>query len=307
VSVAASTILKLRYDLTGLNFIRLPMTAAIAGHRVIGVFNSNNISNRVIAQIPGTVTTTVSGTANTNVLNTVVDTSQGPQTTTDVASSVITTTTLGAAVLMPTGLSYQVSFAVGAISGTLTQSIVRIQESSDSGINWRTVYTFEPITVAQGAKIYRSPSIAASGNRLRYSETITGTTPSITRTIFRTMSNVQGLINQDSRASSIYNTLNGAIDVAANGAIMAITALPTVATPLWLQLHDSPAAVTAGVRAFQSFRIPADGLILGFAYFGIGRQFVGMTNARIAISTTANTYTPIALAADTVQLFIESF
>jgi len=62
---------------------------------------------------------------------------------------------------------------------------VVVQESDDTGTNWFDVYHFPRIT-ATG--IYRSPRLPLPGNRVRYVQTVTGTTPSFTRAINRLQS-----------------------------------------------------------------------------------------------------------------------
>jgi len=104
---------------------------------------------------------------------------------TDVASAAITTTTTTATLSPNTGNGYQVVIPVTAVSGTTPTLSVKIQESDDSGTNWYDRYTFPTIT-ATG--IYRSPILRLRGTRIRYVQTITGTTPSFTRAILRNQS-----------------------------------------------------------------------------------------------------------------------
>jgi hypothetical protein len=104
----------------------------------------------------------------------------------DVASAAITTTATVAAVTPGFGISYQVNIPVTAVTGTTPTMDVRIEESDDAGTNWFTVYDFPRIT-ATG--IYRSPFLPVTGNRVRYVQTIGGTTPSFTRAINRLQSN----------------------------------------------------------------------------------------------------------------------
>jgi hypothetical protein len=104
----------------------------------------------------------------------------------DVASAAITTTATVAAVTPGFGISYQVNIPVTVVSGTNPTLDVRIEESDDAGTNWFTVYDFPRIT-ATG--IYRSPFLPVTGNRIRYVQTIGGTTPSFTRAINRLQSN----------------------------------------------------------------------------------------------------------------------
>jgi hypothetical protein len=298
VSIGSGTVLKLKYDLTGVNFVRFGNTTAIAGNKVSGVFNSFATTAQVVAQIAGTVQTTVNGT--------VATAPSAPATVADLFGVITTTQNNGSIAISP-GQSYQVNIEVSSIAGTLAQSIVTLQEQSNpAGTTYRTVYVFEPITVANGARVYKSPVLTATGSRYRIIETVTGTTPSINRTISRTTIAATGLINQDTRSQTFYNANLASIDVPVYGVIRAINALTTLATPLWIQLHDSITPVAPSAQPRVSIRIPVDGLILGSAYFGEGRLWGGLLNPRIAISTSANGYTQISLAANTVQLFIEA-
>jgi hypothetical protein len=66
---------------------------------------------------------------------------------------------------------------------------VVIQESDDAGGNWFDVYHFPRIT-ATG--MYRSPKLPLKGNRIRYVQTVAGTTPSFTRAINRLQGSFNG-------------------------------------------------------------------------------------------------------------------
>jgi hypothetical protein len=105
-----------------------------------------------------------------------------PGSAADVASSAITTTTTTAAITPAFGCSYVVSIPVTVVSGTSPTMDVDIQESDDTGTNWYTVYSFPRITTTG---IYRSPKLRLNGNRVRYVQTIGGTTPSFTRVVNR--------------------------------------------------------------------------------------------------------------------------
>jgi hypothetical protein len=108
----------------------------------------------------------------------------------DVASAAITTTATVAAITPALGISYQVNIPVTVVSGTNPTMDVRIEESDDGGTNWFTVHDFPRITAVG---IYRSPLIPVNGNRVRYVQTIAGTTPSFTRAINRLQSNYPAL------------------------------------------------------------------------------------------------------------------
>lgn len=105
-----------------------------------------------------------------------------PQTIADVASAALTTTTTTAAFTPTFGISYSVVVPVTAVSGTTPTLDIGVEESDDSGTNWYRVYDFPRIT-ATG--IFRSPPLTMRGNRVRYVQTVGGTTPSFTRSISR--------------------------------------------------------------------------------------------------------------------------
>ena len=104
----------------------------------------------------------------------------------DVASAALTTTTTTAAFTPTWGVSYQVNIPVTAVTGTTPTLDVRIEESDDNGTNWSAVYDFSRITAIG---IYRSPVLPVTGTRVRYVQTVGGTTPSFTRAVNRVQNN----------------------------------------------------------------------------------------------------------------------
>ena len=131
-----------------------------------------------------------------------------PLTVADVASAALTTTTTVAAVTPGSGMSYVVNMPVTAVTGTTPTLDFSVEESDDAGTNWYKVYDFPRIT-ATG--MYRSPKLALNGNRVRYVQTVAGTTPSFTRSVNRLQCNdmvspVRQLIDR----SVVLTTLNSA-------------------------------------------------------------------------------------------------
>jgi hypothetical protein len=137
--------------------------------------------------ISGTVTANA-GTGNFNVIAAAGTAVIGytapvvPTLVADVASAAITTTATTAAITPTYGVSYQVNIPVTAVSGTNPTLDVVVQESDDNGTNWFDVWHFQRIT-ATG--MYRSPKLPYTGNRVRYAQTLSGTSPSFTRAINR--------------------------------------------------------------------------------------------------------------------------
>ena len=151
----------------------------------------------------GTVTTvtTVTGVTSANL--------GVPGIIADVASAAITSTATTAAVTPTFGTAYQVNIPVTAVSGTTPTMDVVVQESDDSGTNWFDIYHFPRIT-ATG--MYRSPLLPLIGNRIRYVQTLTGTTPSFTRTVNRLQSSIgiDGTVRQLFDRAVSLTTLNAA-------------------------------------------------------------------------------------------------
>jgi hypothetical protein len=167
----------------------LPRPAGdIAGGAPVVVQNTVPVSGTV--GVSGTVAATQSGAWSATLLAgavTIGNANQAPATqVADVASAAITSTATVAAITPGFGVAYQVNIPVTAVTGTNPTMDVRIEESDDGGTNWFTVYDFPRIT-ATG--IYRSPFLPVNGNRVRYVQTIGGTTPSFTRAINRIQSN----------------------------------------------------------------------------------------------------------------------
>jgi hypothetical protein len=156
----------------------------------------------------------------------------------DVASAALTTTTTTAAIIPTFGTSYQVNIPVTAVTGTSPTLDVRIEESDDTGTNWFTVYEFPRIT-ATG--IYRSPVLPLTGNRIRYVQTVTGTTPSFTRAVNR-------LQSSDS-AEPIRQLFDRSL--AAAQALNAVTPWLTVQNCRFAQLLITAGLITTTAPALQ--------------------------------------------------------
>lgn len=133
---------------------------------------------------PLTDTTTgrVSAWNATNSAAHVVASDFAPASIADIASAALTGSATTAAITATGGSSYSVTIAVTAVSGTNPTLDFTIEESSDGGVNWFKVFDFARITAAG---IYRSPMIRLYGNRIRYVQTLGGTTPSFTRSVNR--------------------------------------------------------------------------------------------------------------------------
>ena len=147
------------------------------------------VVNATAANLNATVSgsLTSAGTVSTvTTVTTVASVTSGntgiPLLVVDVASSALTTTTTTGTLTPTNGVAYQVVIPVTATSGTGQTLDVSIEESDDSGTNWVRVYDFPRITAIG---VYRSGPIKLRGNRVRYVQTVAGTTPSFTRSIQR--------------------------------------------------------------------------------------------------------------------------
>jgi len=134
------------------------------------------LTGGAISSITGVTTVTTVGSSQ-NPIPTIVA---------DVASAALTTTTTTTAVTPTFGSTYQVNIPVTAVTGTTPTLDIAIEESDDSGTNWYRVYEFPRITAIG---MYRSPLLKMRGNRIRYVQTVGGTSPSFTRAINRLQSN----------------------------------------------------------------------------------------------------------------------
>jgi hypothetical protein len=202
------------------------------------ILNGINAAGQVVTgQVvlnSGTVTTVSTVTASG---------SQIPVTVADITSAALTTSTTTAAFTPAQGISYQVNIPVTAVTGTTPTLDVSIEESDDSGTNWFKVYDFPRITAAG---IYRSPTITLTGNRVRYVQTVTGTTPSFTRSLNRLQSHNPGqflrqLINRTIDPNTL-NSTSAAIGVVGClnfNALIRCTAQTTPATITIQFSHDN--------------------------------------------------------------------
>ena len=124
----------------------------------------------------------------------------------DVASAAITATATTAAFTPTFGSCYEINIPVTAVSGTTPTLDVVVQESDDGGANWFNVYAFPRIT-ATG--MYRSPKLLLTGNRVRYVQTVAGTSPSFTRGVNRVQaSDSVGVLRQIFDRAVVNATLN---------------------------------------------------------------------------------------------------
>jgi len=159
----------------------------------------------------------------------------------DVASAALTTTTSTSAITPTFGAAYKVQVPVTAVTGTTPTLDIGIEESVDTGVNWYRVYDFPRIT-ATGS--YMSPTIPMTGNRLRYVQTVGGTTPSFTRAMNRVQSSWTGAerIKQIFDRAVSLTTLNattGVLYAEGTSNIQLVINIGTATTPPQLTLQAS--------------------------------------------------------------------
>ena len=169
----------------------------------------------------------------------------------DVASAALTTTTTTAAFIPTGGKSYEVVIPITAVSGTTPTLDIDIEESDDSGTNWFKVYSF-PRATAVG--ILRSPRIPLTGNRVRYVQTVSGTTPSFTRAVNRlqtydSVPAMRQLIDRSVSLTTLGSTTPSAVNTALNvqpcrnvQLIVNVGAITTTAPALQLEGSDDNGA-----------------------------------------------------------------
>lgn len=148
----------------------------------------------------GTVTTVSSVTSSNDAI---------PGIIADITSAALTTTTTTGTLTPTFGNSYIVQIPVTVVTGTTPTMQTTVQESNDSGTNWYNVYAFPTITTTG---FYYSPPLEFKGNRVRYVQTVTGTTPSFTRAINRLQMSMSGtaapVSNNATQSSSTVSTVS---------------------------------------------------------------------------------------------------
>jgi hypothetical protein len=225
-------------SVNALKRVRVRCTARVSGTQswrfVQGTYATEPIP---AAQISGTQP--ISGTVTATVA---AATLSAPVIVADVASAALTTTTTTAALTPTAGTSYEIVIPVTVVTGTTPTLDIGVEESDDTGTNWFRVYDFPRIT-ATG--IYRSPKLPLVGNRVRYVQTVAGTTPSFTRSVQRLQSNesvasIRQLIDRSLASTQTLNAVTPSLNVQnCRSAQILITAGAITTTAPALQLEGS--------------------------------------------------------------------
>jgi hypothetical protein len=253
---------KFALNLQGANYIRVNLNGSAAGVRPFLVMNQSpfsafqtNIQQATAGNLQALVSQNVAANLQANVSQATAASLQATATLAanllilDIGSGPITTSATTGAVTPTNGASYEVNIAVTAVTGTSPTLAIQIQESDDTGTNWYTVYTF-PVITAVGS--YRSPQIQLSGNRIRYIQTIGGTTPSFTRAINRVQSNASVVPFKQTIPTTINGTITtggtAQIAITANSARAYLFIQNNSTADLWVNYSGTSAAVNAGIR-----------------------------------------------------------
>lgn len=253
-------------SVNGLKRVRVRCTARTSGTQswrfVLGTYATEPIP---AAQISGTQP--VSGT----VAATVAAATLGfPTLVADVGSAALTTTTTTGTLTPTAGTAYEVMIPVTAVSGTNPTLDVVVQESDDGGTNWFDVFHFPRIT-ATG--VYRSPKMMLLGNRVRYVQTVGGTTPSFTRAINR-------LQSQDS-APAFRQLFDRTL--AATQTLNAVTASLNVQNTRAASLTIVSGAITTTAPALQ-----LEGTDDGVNWYAIGSPLTAVANSTVRLLVPDN-------------------
>jgi len=201
-----------------------------------------NISQATAANLNATVVGSLTSVGTVTTVSSITSANLAiPTIFADVVSAALITTTTSATFIPSFGISYQVNIPVTVVSGTSPTLDVTIEESDDTGINWYKVYDFPRIT---GTGIYRSPHIPFMGNRVRYVQTVGGTTPSFTRSINRLQSSypalpVRQLIDRTISLTTLNSTTPILLTRDCGNALQLVINTGAAATPPVLQLEGS--------------------------------------------------------------------
>jgi hypothetical protein len=212
---------------------------------------------------------TVAGVTTVTTVGSITSANMGiPLLVADQASGALTTTTTSSTITPASGCSYEVNYIVTAVTGTNPTLDVVIQESDDGGTNWFDVYHFQRIT-ASGA--YRSPKISLTGNRVRYVQTVGGTSPSFTRSINRLQSN-------DSNFNSVRQIFDRAISLTTLNA--------TTASLINTNAFNVQLAINIGTATTAPI-LQLEGSFDNTNWFAIGSPLTAVASSTV-VSTIAN-------------------
>lgn len=170
--------------------LRLNSITDIAYTRLVAEISTNLGAADLARSIPTLITNAPAVTVSSGTITAMTLGNLGfPGIIADIASAALAASNTSGAITPTFGTSYSISYPVTVVSGTNPTLDLSIEESDDSGINWYKVYDFPRIT-ATG--VYRSPQLKFRGNRIRYVQTVGGSTPSFTRSANRLQASAPG-------------------------------------------------------------------------------------------------------------------
>lgn len=173
---------------TNFRYVRLRIATTITGGSIqaFSKFSQSPFTPAVFTVSQATaanLNTTVAGTVTVGTItagaNVIGNVGVGVVSVVDQASAALTTTTTGAAKLITNGASVSLTVNATVVSGTTPTYDFKIQESND-GTTWTDVWAAQRLAAVSSLT---TPAIRIRGNQYRYVETVSGTTPSFTRTI----------------------------------------------------------------------------------------------------------------------------
>lgn len=212
----------------------------------------------------------------------------------DVASAALTTSATTAAITPSVGPSYAVTVPVTVVSGTNPTLDITVQESDDGGTNWFDVYAFPRIT-ATG--VYRSPKLPLTGNRIRYVQTVGGTTPSFTRSISRNaLSDSTPMLRQIIDRTLAPNTLNSATPALITGGarnLQLVLALGAGGTAPSVQIEGSD----DNGQSWYSIGAPLAGVAGATVQLTVNNVQTERTRARVSAAGTGAALSYVLLKA----------
>lgn len=186
-------------------YIRLRIATTITGGSIQAVSKYSQLPYSSIANV---ISQNTAGNLSTTVTGSVTANAGSPSIVADVPSAVITTTTTTGAFTQGSGNCYTVTVPVTVASGTGEVMDIQVQESIDTGTNYVAIWDMPRITTTGS---YDTPTLYLRGNRVRYVETIGGSSPSFTRAISR-------MISQAS-CTAVRQEINRALDLTTPGSL----------------------------------------------------------------------------------------
>lgn len=256
----------------------------LAGNRAQGTNQPLPVSQVGTVTVAGTVTSNIG----TGTLAAVTSANLGiPTAIADVVSAALTTTTTTAAFTPTFGISYVVQIPVAVVSGTSPTLDVGVEESPDGTANWMRVYDFPRIT-ATGS--YTSPPLPFTGNRVRYVQTVGGTTPSFTRAINRlqlsspaSMLRRQTMLNaQTTTGQGFWYTDRGALPTFA--ANVAGTGAVSATIRIWGRNISGAGAVLLGTIGLSGTTSAADSGVTDYRYIEYMAEVTAISGTGAAVT-----------------------